>query len=122
MSSKEDIFKATVRKALVITMSNYTCDLYSPLPGGVADRDAMSEFLKESCNFEVENLHDDTADKVTAKFKDYATLASSVQQKHKFALFFIYYSGHGTIQNSLSCGHDPFGTLLFTQLSLTVSL
>ena len=101
-----------VKKALVITMHKYTGVNFKYLESSVADQAAMLGFLQNSCSdFQIEAIHDGTAAAVSSKIDEFILHAKLFNegQGNKKALFFLYYSGHGTMVNNACCGVAPNG-------------
>jgi hypothetical protein len=65
----------------------------------------MREFLENNWNFEVDMLKDTTLGRIEQKFEELTNTAKMAANFKSIALFFIYYSGHGTIRGRNTFGH-----------------
>jgi len=105
-------FRPTIKKALVISSSQYeTHTKWTPMNAPANDGKKMVEFLQNNCGFPKSDVkylpeanYQDFNDERIA-FIDTAKRLEVDQ----FALFFIYYSGHGTIEDALTVGHTVKG-------------
>jgi len=107
----ESIFEPTCKEALIISCSEYKSGfgmerLSSPKNDGLK----MRQFLEEQCGFEDVKLKTDKDLKMIEKeFDDLINFSSTLSRSRSKCLFFIYYSGHGTMKGPDTYGHTVFG-------------
>ena len=79
---------------------------YAPLPTSKADGEEVNKFLTSS-GFQTNLLHD-TIDnnEIEEKYDELVEVAKSFTKSKKKAIFFFYYSGHGSVIDGLTVGHN----------------
>jgi len=114
-NEREQLFRPTIKKGLVISSSKYESHTrWQAMNAPANDGKAMVDFLQNNCDFPQSNVkylpeaeYQDFDDERKAFIETAKRLAVD-----QFALFFLYYSGHGTQEDGLTVGHtvkeEPF--------------
>jgi len=111
---EQKIFQARVKEALIITCCKYRAPSTLPeLPSADEDGRAMKKFVENECLF-LENdiiyLPDKpSAQTIERNFKSLEESAATLSRHHTQGLYFIYYSGHGTLEDGHTWGHTVTG-------------
>src|SRR5690606_12743934 len=78
---------------------------FRPLLNTKKDGKVMQEFL-EANNFEMTWIVDDESGvKINEKFEEFNSVARKLGKTKEKALFFVYYSGHGSIMDGMTDAH-----------------
>jgi len=111
-NERDSQFRPTTKKALVISCSQYeTHTRWKPMNAPSNDGKAMVEFLQNDCDFPQSNvkyLHEANYQDFDDERKAFIETAKRLAVDQN-ALFFLYYSGHGTLEDGLTVGHTVKG-------------
>jgi len=103
-------FSPSTRKGLVISSSKYeNRKAWPPLNTPLEDGNEMLRFLQNDCKFDtVQYISDEKKARIDGEFQSMLSFAQNLSPSES-ALFFIYYSGHGTLQDADTWGHTVKG-------------
>ena len=79
---------------------------FAPLPTSKIDGEEVNKILTSS-GFQTTLLHDiiDNSE-IEKKYDEFIEVAKSLSKSKKKGLFFFYYSGHGSLIDGLTVGHN----------------
>jgi len=105
-----ELWEADERHALIISMSDYSSDSgQQKLKTTTADGTAIQRFLETSCGFTSARISEiENPDPISEKFDEISSKAAQAKRGKKI-LFFIYYSGHGAVENNMTIGFTLSG-------------
>jgi len=107
---RETVFVPRVRRALIISVSNYELTGMSNLVGAEKDGESVKNFLKKNSIFksdEIIHLHNPWIEDIEEEMNKIKQTASQLSKSAQHGLFFIYYSGHGVTEGSTTHIYSP---------------
>jgi len=103
-STPTRLFVPNMKHALIITMSDYVGN-FAPLPTSQNDGKEIMSFLQGN-GFTTEWIHNsEDGKKIEDQFEQLISKARQLGNSNQRGLFFVYYSGHGSIIDGLTVGH-----------------
>eukprot|EP01125_Pyxidicula_operculata_P008948 TRINITY_DN2956_c0_g1_i1.p1 TRINITY_DN2956_c0_g1~~TRINITY_DN2956_c0_g1_i1.p1 ORF type:complete len:475 (+),score=124.50 TRINITY_DN2956_c0_g1_i1:7-1431(+) len=105
-------FNADIKEAIVITTSSYTQQSgFAQLTSPKNDGREIKKFLS-GCGFDVNLIQDRATNRIEKAFNEIKDDAKKLEKFGKKALYYLYYSGHGTLLDGTTRGHDIDGAVV----------
>jgi len=113
MTERSREFIPTIQQGLIITCSDYSqSSNFLKLPTSKNDGLAILNFLKNECKFDedfIEYLPDKKKKSIESRYDSIKKAAKYLGSFKAKCLYFLYYSGHGTLDQGATYGHTIYG-------------